>query len=134
MLTIELLAPDRPMLRYPAKEVILPGMAGVMTIEPGHTPLLTPLEAGVVIIYEPDGKKHFYAQTGGFAEIKDNQITLLLEVFEHGQEIDLKRAEEARARAESHIKRGQADSDVARAEYALARALARIQAHQGEEY
>jgi len=134
MLSLEILAPDKPAVHYEAVEVLLPSAAGVMSVRPGHTPLLTQLDPGAVIIYDQNEQKHFYAQAGGFAEIKNNHISILTEIFEHGQEIDLKRAEAAKARAEDLLKKSDENPDIARAEFALARSLARIQAHHGHEY
>jgi len=134
ILSFEILAPDRPPLRFQAREVLLPGAIGVFSVRPGHTPLLTQLMPGAIVIYEADGKKHFYAQAGGFAEIKDDHVTVLVEIFEHGPEIDLARAESSLERAEKRIKEGGAEHDVTRAESALSRAVSRIQAHHATEY
>lgn len=133
-LTIELCAPERPTRTLEAAEVHLPGTAGVLTVLPGHTPLLTTLASGVLVAMQPKGPATFYAISGGFAEIANNRIHVLADTFEAGQEVDLDRAKAAREQAEAALKKGGDNHDVARAELAIARAIARIHAHKGEGY
>ena len=81
---------------------------------------------GVLNIYEESGEVKKAALHAGFAEILPDQITILAEIIEWPGEIDEKRAEEARRRAEERIRTKAAGVDVVRAEAALHRALARI--------
>ncbi len=130
---IELCAPVRETVQLEAREVRLPGAAGVLTVLPGHTPLMTVLVAGVVVVAggEEEAADLYFSVDGGFAEIKQDRIMLLAECFEPGREIDLGRAEDARDRAEARLRKRGEDLDVERAELAIARALARIDARQG---
>ena len=130
---LELCGPVQKTVKLEADEVQLPGAAGVLTVLPGHTPLLTVLVAGVVVAVsgEEDVANRYFSVDGGFAEVKDNQVRLLAECFEPGDEIDLGRAEEARERAEGRIRKRKEDVDIERAELAIARARARIDAQQG---
>ena len=134
-LHVELTAPERSLQRLEATEVILPGTDGIMAIRLEHTPLLSSLAPGVVVIRDPQGAQHFYAVSGGFAEVRDNTVAILAQTLEKPEDIDATRAEAARQRALDRLAtRANADVDVARAELALARALARLQATSHQLY
>ena len=90
-----------------------------------HIPLTTVLEPGVVIIHR-DGEQKVAAVHAGFAEILGEKVTLLAELAEWPDEIDVSRAEAARERAEERIKTKSEALDLKRAEYALHKALIRI--------
>ncbi len=125
---IELCAPDCAPITLSAAEVLLPGSDGVFAVFPGHTPLLSTLTPGVLQAYDADGGEHFYAVTGGFAEVMRDRVAVLADAFEEGTEIDAERAQSAQERAESHLDKPKESTDVLRAEMALARALARQRA------
>jgi F-type H+-transporting ATPase subunit epsilon len=134
-ITIELCAPERRTLTLEASEVQLPGGAGVLTILPGHTPVLTTLGSGVMMVHPPQGgPAQFFAISAGFAEIANDRINILADTFEAGEDIDLDRAKQAREQAEATLKQGGDNRDILRAELAIARAMARIHAHSREGY
>ena len=130
-LNITLCAPERPEIQLSANEIMVPGGGGVYTIQADHTPILTTLVPGVLEITAENGEKQYFAVNGGFCNVKDNQIRMLAELLEPGVEIELKRAEEARERAERRLIKVTEDLDVKRAETALKKAIARIDAHHG---
>lgn len=134
IIDIEIYAPERRNVQFDAHEVILPGAEGVFMVQPGHTPLLASLSPGVVIAMDAQKHEDFHAVSGGFAEVRDNRVVLLTQSFEHGEEINLERAEAARERAREWLRFRDAATDIRRAELALARALARIKAHNKEGY
>lgn len=134
MIHFELATPERLPIQLEAAEVMLPGTEGIFAVLPGHTPLLTTLMPGVLIAYGRDGSEHFYAANGGFVEVLDNRVLVLTQTAEHADEIDLARAESARDRAEQRLVQRDPSIDTARAELALHRALARIQAHSRKGY
>lgn len=134
MLTVEIATPGHAPRRFEAAEVVLPGESGVFTVLPGHTPLLASLTHGVLISYALDGGARFFAIHRGFAEVRDDLVTVMAMTIEDAAAIDAERAAAARERAEGRLKKPAADIDTARAEAALARAAARLQAHGGEEY
>ena len=127
-------APGQAPLRLAAREVVLPGEAGVFTVLPGHTPFLTILAAGVVEVRPPEGPGRYFAVAGGIAEVRDDTIKILAEIFEEGSQIDPGRAQAARARAEERLKRPGEEVDLRRAELALQRSIARLGAHGKEGY
>jgi len=132
-LHLEITTPNKPTQLWEAVEITLPGEGGVLSILPGHTPILTTLTPGVLIAYAEDGEARFYAIHGGFAEISRNRVLVLSQLIEHRDEIDRERAEAARQRAEERLKKGGDDVEMTRAEAALKRAMARLRAH-GEEH
>lgn len=132
-LSISLTSPGRSPLDVPAIEAVLPGTAGVFTVLPGHTPLLTTLTKGVLIAYGPGDESRFFAIHDGFAEVLENRISILAEILESGEDIDAARAKAAEERARERLHKREPELDMARAEAALARSLARIQAHDRQE-
>lgn len=132
-LQIELSSPAHPPVHCDSSEVVLPGAAGVLTVLPGHTPLLTTLGKGVIIVYGSDSAPRHFAIHDGFAEVLDNRILVLADTMELAENIDPVRAEAASERARGRLDKHLEDVDVARAEAALARSLARLEAHAGQE-
>lgn len=102
---------------------------GEMGVYKHHIPLTTVLAPGVVTITEDNGKKEA-AVHAGFVQILGEKVTFLAEVAEWPDEIDVTRAQEAKARAEERLRNHSAEVDVARAEMALRRALVRLDVKQ----
>ena len=134
MIDIEICAPDRPKVALRAKEIVVPGAEGIFAVRAGHTPLLATLSPGVLVIYDAEDKSEFYAVTGGFAEVKDDTVSILADLFEPGDNVDQARAEEAYKRAEERLTKPSEETDVQRAEMALARSLARLNATKRQGY
>lgn len=98
---------------------------GEMGVYKNHLPLTTILKPGVMKIHE-HGEIKKLAMIGGFVEIQKEKITILAEDARWPEEIDVERAEAAKHRAEERLRKKESGTDIARAEAALARALARI--------
>jgi len=105
--------------------VVAPGSQGELGILPRHIPLLTPLAAGAVKVRN-DNDEQFFFVSGGFLEVRPDQVTILADSAERAEDIDESRAEEARRRAQSAIEQKAMDADRAAAIGALARAEARL--------
>lgn len=99
---------------------------GQIGIYAKHLPVTTTLEPGIVRIHEEDRIREA-AVHAGFAVILQDKVTLMAEVAEWPEEIDVNRAQEAKTRAERRLSAKEADLDVARAELALRRSLTRIE-------
>jgi len=125
-LQLEICALDRAPFRTEAALVSVPGTCGLFTVLPGHAPLMSTLEIGVVKAVYANGEQHLFAISGGVVRVWNNQVLILTETAESGADIDLARAEEARERAEQRLRRS--GMNEARAEIALKRAIARIRA------
>ncbi len=130
----ELCAPEREAIEVQANEVTIPGGGGVFTVLPNHTPLLSTVLPGVLVVYTTEGEEQVFSVNGGFAEVMENKVLILAETVEQSDEIDEERAESARDRAESRLSKRDETIDMIRAEAALERAVARINAKQGQVF
>jgi F-type H+-transporting ATPase subunit epsilon len=125
-LQLEIVTPDRSLVREEVDEVQVPGSEGYLGVLPGHTPLLTTLNVGE-LWFRVGQVKHFLAIAGGFAEVLPDRVTILAQIAERAEDIDLARAEAARKRAEDRLARPPQDFDFERARVALMRSLVRLQ-------
>ena len=120
--------PERQLLEETVVEVEIPGLDGQLGVLPGHAPLMTELGIGELLSRPSAGAEpKVLTIISGFAEVLPDRVTVLAETAELAQEIDLKRAEEAKARAEKRLASGDPNIDWDRATIALERALIRIQ-------
>ncbi len=123
---IEIITPDRIFYTGEATMIEFNTAAGELGIYRRHIPLTTVLAPGIVKIHK-DGEEDVTAAVhSGFAEVLPDQVTLLAEIAEWPNEIDRHRAEEAKRRAEERLANKTAEIDVKRAEFALRKALVRI--------
>ena len=97
-LTLELVTPEKVAWSAPADFVVLPAADGEMGVLPGHMPFLVQLGAGEVRVTENDVVKRF-AVSGGFAEIKDDVVSLFAETAEASDQINAERARQSLERA-----------------------------------
>lgn len=125
MFRVQVITPDRIFYTGEAEMIEFTTNSGQIGVYKNHIPLTTVLAPGAVIIHEADGEK-IAAVHAGFAEILSEQVTLLAEIAEWADEIDVSRAEAAKKRAEERLSAKTADIDLARAEFALRKALTRI--------
>ena len=125
-LTLEIVTPDRALIREEVDEVQVPGSEGYLGILPGHTPLLATLAVGE-LWYRKGQEKHHLAIAGGFLEVLPDRVTILAQTAELAHDIDIARAEAAKWRAEERLSRPEPGIDMDRARVALMRALIRLQ-------
>lgn len=100
---LEVVTPERAVLRETVDDVVLPGELGQMDVFPGHLPLLTILSVGQMIINQ-DGKKRYLLVDQGFAEIADDRVTVLTESCDGVTDIDVEQAERVLRRAEEKLR------------------------------
>jgi F-type H+-transporting ATPase subunit epsilon len=122
---LEIVTPEKMVVRDQAEEMQIPGKNGYLGILPGHAPLISELAVGE-ISYRNGGTTHHLSVAWGFAEVLPDKVTVLAETAERADEIDVKRAQEAKQRAEERLKSGSTDVDFNRAEIALQRAETRL--------
>lgn len=123
---LRIITPDRVFYEGEVEMVEFNTTEGEIGVLPGHIPLTVIVKPGILRIDEPDGKKEA-ALHAGFAEILPEGITILAEIIEWPDEIDEQRAEAALERAQERLRNKNSQTDIARAETALQRAIARIQ-------
>lgn len=124
--TLRVITPDRVFYEGDVDMVEFNTTEGEIGILPGHIPLTVIVKPGILMIHEPEQKREA-ALHAGFAEILQSGVTILAEIVEWPDEIDPKRAEAAKERAEERLRTRTPETDLARAETALQRAVARIQ-------
>jgi F-type H+-transporting ATPase subunit epsilon len=105
--------------------VVVPGSEGVMGILPRHEPILSALKEGEIEIVRP-GRRDILAIGGGFVEVRGPQVLIMADVAEQSDEIDLARAERARAEALEALAKAPAQAERLDMIHALRRAEARI--------
>jgi F-type H+-transporting ATPase subunit epsilon len=123
-LQLDIVTPEKRVVSMTVDEVVLPGRLGSLGVLPGHAPLLTDLDIGA-LTYRRGEERRSVAVAGGFAEVLPDRVTVLAEVAEPAEEIDVERAAKARERAEQRLKAPEAETDFERAQQAMRKALLR---------
>src|SRR5688572_19295717 len=126
-LRLTFVTPERAIVHDEVDEVQLPGEEGYFGVLPGHAPMLAALKTGEMWYRKGSVREHAFID-GGFAEVLPTEVSILAQVAERAEDIDLARAEAAKRRAEEELsKPGLANLDVERARIALLRAITRMQ-------
>ena len=123
---LQIVTPDRAIVREQVDEVQIPGSEGYFGVLPGHTPFLAALKVGEMW-YRKGQEKTYLSLAGGFAEVLPDRVTILATVAERAEEIDVARAEEAKKRAEQRLAGPRTDVDYERARLALQKAVSRLE-------
>lgn len=123
----KIVTPERTVFEDVVDQVTLPVTNGEVTVLPNHMPYIASLKSGEIVL-KKDKKESDLVVSGGFVEFNKNEMTILADAAERAEEIDLKRAEEAKKRAEEVMKQkiSTDESDFALVAAAVERAMARI--------
>ncbi len=127
MFKLQIITPDKIFYQGDASMVELTTSEGDIGIYANHIPMTAIVAPGILKIHE-EGELKKASLISGFIEVLQDRVTIMAEVAEWPDEIDTKRAEEARIRAERRIRDHMKGTDIARAELALKRALVRLEA------
>lgn len=123
---LEFVTPQRAVVHDEVDEVELPGEEGFFGVLPGHAPMLAALKTGQMWYRKGQDIKHAFID-GGFAEVLPDRVSVLAQVAERAEDIDLARAEAAKRRAEERLSKPTVvDFDAERARVALLRAITRL--------
>jgi F-type H+-transporting ATPase subunit epsilon len=125
-LDLQIVTPDRLVVRERVDEVQIPGSEGYFGVLPGHTPLLAALAIGEMW-YRKGSNKTYISLAGGFAEVLPDGVTILARIAERADEIDADRVEAALKRAKERLTASGSEIDYERARIALAKSLSRLQ-------
>ena len=128
-LTLEIVTPDKALVRETVDEVQVPAAEGYLGILPGHTPLLATLQVGQ-LTYRCGQQTTGLHVAFGFVEILPDRVTVLAQVAERAEDIDVERAESAKRRAEERITHPTSSLDFERARVAMMKSLIRLQVAQ----
>jgi F-type H+-transporting ATPase subunit epsilon len=131
-LSLEIVTPEKPLVRETVDEVELPGAEGYLGVLPGHTPLLTLLQVGE-LWYRKGRETTYLSVAFGFAEVLPDRVTVLAQIAERAEEIDVPRAQAALQRATAQLAQASPDLDYERARLAQQKAQTRLDvaAHAG---
>ncbi|NWG14305.1 MAG: F0F1 ATP synthase subunit epsilon [Acidobacteria bacterium] len=124
---LRIVTPERQLFSGLVDHVTVPSTLGYLGILPGHAPLLAELGIGN-ISYEADGRTEYITCAWGFLEVLPDRVIVLAQTAEVASEIDAARAEQAKLRAERRLASKNPDVDFTRAQLALMRAAARLDA------
>ena len=125
-LTLEIVTPDRSVVTEKVDEVEIPGADGYFGVLPGHTPLLALLSVGE-LWYRKGTETVHLSIAFGFAEVLPDRVTILANLAERAEEIDIARAQAAKKRAEERLAVTAPEMDYERARIALMKSLIRLQ-------
>lgn len=132
LLTVTVVTPDGIVYSHRAKFVEMRAIDGDRTIMYDHLPIVTPLAIGEVQVkrgQDMQNRIDHIAVNGGYIEFSDNEATIIADSAERARNIDVKRAESAKHRAEEHIKEAKAthnEREMIEADIALRRAINRL--------
>ena len=124
---LEVITPDRSVLRETVDAVTVPGLNGELGILPGHTPLISQLRTGILSFTQGGATERLHV-SGGFVEVNADRVSVLADIAERSTEIDAARARLAREKAEKALTRSdENETDFQRAQAKLERATIRLQ-------
>ena len=126
-IAVDILTPERRVLQAQADSVVVPAADGELGILANHTPLVAQLQPGQIRM-RTGADVQLFAVSGGFVEVQNNHVVVMAETAEMAHEIDIERARQAAERAKAALRSPQPDMNLAQAEAALRRALARLHA------
>ena len=130
-LHLEVITPERAVYEDDVDMVIAPASEGYVGILPHHAPLFTTLGPGEFRV-KKGGVEEALAVFGGFMDVRGNRVVVLTDAAEPAEEIDSRRAQEARERAQQALAAGALSAaDEQRARAALQRALVRLRVTEG---
>ena len=125
LFSINIATPEGQMFSGNISSCTATGADGKFQVLKDHAPLISMIDVGEMKIVQEDNKTSFLATSGGFLEIENNEMNIVVETAEWATEIDIDRAKSAKERAETRI--DQKDNiDIARASASLMRAINRI--------
>jgi F-type H+-transporting ATPase subunit epsilon len=128
---LDVVTPERRVLQEPVDMVTVPGLGGELGILPGHTPLISQLQTGV-LTYVQEGKSSSLHVSGGFVEVRDDHVSVLADIAERPDEIDAARAKLSRDKLEKQLNTWSGtEEDFEVAKTKLDRSIVRLQLASG---
>ncbi len=121
-LQLEIVTPDKVVLKDTVDEVVVPTTSGEITILPNHAPLLTRMKEGELVIKKSQ-KVLYFAVLGGFLEVQNNNVNILADYAVRAEDIEVAKAKEAEERAKNAMKQKANLRDFAMAESDLRKAI-----------
>jgi len=123
---LAVLAPDHTVFEGWVEGLVAPGSEGYFGVLARHAPMVAELTAGEFALVDDQGRRRFFAVSGGYLEVGWEGVTALVDAAEEADEIDVARARSAQERARRRLRSHGPDVDMARAEASLRRAINRL--------
>jgi len=123
---LEIVTPEKMVVRDVAEEMQIPGKNGYLGILPGHAPLISELAVGE-ITYRNANVTHHLSVAWGFAEVLPDKVTILAETAERADEVDVNRARNAKGRAEENLATCNTEEEFKKVSGDLKRAETRLE-------
>ena len=130
-LAVEVVTQEGLLLRESVDEIVAPGEEGYFGVRPGHTPMLAALGKGSLWIRSGDRQQQLTC-FGGFCEVLPDRVNILAEIGERAEDIDQRRAEEAKQRAAQRMKTIRDEAGYNEAHDAYVRAVTRLAVARGQ--
>lgn len=131
---LKIIAIDRIFYEGRCRKLILPAPDGEMGILPNHENMVIAVNIGDIRIELEENQWTDVAVGAGFAEVVNNRVTILVDTAERPEEIDIRRAKDAKDRAEEQLRQKQSIKEYYRTQAALARAMNRLKVSQGKRW
>ena len=125
-LQLEIVTPFGKTLTEEVSSCVIPGVKGQFQVLKNHAPVISNISIGAIKVKNLQKSEIFIATSGGFCEVRDNSVKIIVESAEISDSIDVNRALKAKERAEERLKSKSGEFDEVRAKLALARAINRI--------
>ena len=125
VIQVDIVSAEEAIFSGEADMLVVSAEMGEVGIAPGHAPFITGIKPGDVAVHVDGEAQHFFV-SGGMLEVQPHVITVLADTVIRGDDLDESEAEEARKRAEEHVKESQGTPDYAAAAASLAEASARL--------
>jgi F-type H+-transporting ATPase subunit epsilon len=122
---IEIVTPEKLVYSDEVDAVLAWGVEGQLGILPHHAPLMTMLQPGD-LVFRKGSEEEYLTISGGFLEVRPDKVVVLADACERAEEIDVERAEAAKARAQEALKAAKTTVEATEAQAALLRSLARL--------
>jgi F-type H+-transporting ATPase subunit epsilon len=129
---LEIVTPDGTIYSEEVEMVTLPGIEGQMGVYPQHLPLMTQMVPGEISVRKAT-HEYYLAVGEGLIEITSDHVAVLTDMAIASEKIDAAKVEEARQRAEAHLRERLSDEEVASVNASLARSLAQLQVKRRQQ-
>jgi F-type H+-transporting ATPase subunit epsilon len=124
---LKIVASDKVFYEGEAVSIVLPSIDGEKEVRAHHEPYIIAVDSGEVRFRTPDMKKHIGVCGRGFAKVSiKNEVELIVDTLERPEDIDVRRAEEAKERAMEQLRQKQSYMQYHQSKAALARAMSRL--------
>ena len=124
--TLEVITPERIFFMGEVQSVIVPTIDGYMSIQKMHEPVVAALQIGEMKLQMEDGEWKSCITSSGFVEVRPDETIIFSQTVEWPDEIDLRRAQEAKERAEERLRQKKSYQEYMQNQISLARAMVRL--------